>query len=420
MNFKITLTVLFSFIGLLILMLLVLDTTLYKLPGIYLKQTLSDEAQYVGSDVCGRCHQEQYSAWQGSLHSKIYKPKEEATIHADFSNPEEIGFTLDDVDWVIGSRWKQEFVQMRDGKGYVFPAIWLVKAKKWEIKKNKQERITGELCDGCHTTGFELTTQQFAEDSIGCEACHGPGGQHTISQKSEDIFSSPQVEVCSQCHTRGISSNRKTPFPVNYKLGEPMEKYFVTRKTWDGKIPIKHRQHHDEFTSSKHYKALDTLQKGKKEPKVPHADQPVEEGCLRCHSNKGKHNRGLLAVDDAKHGLTCVTCHNPHKSLYSKGETARVATICGSCHVNSLRKYGPKQESHFPCPESAVSCPDCHMPKIKYVAEKFDMRDHSFKIITPDIADQNKIPSSCSAGKCHDDLTSNQIIEKYDYWYGDK
>lgn len=402
----------------LLTLLLLSGVPVFKLSNIYFYNLISGDQQYVGSDICGRCHQEQYFAWQGSLHSKMYKPKDEAVIHADFSNPDEIGFSLDDVDWVIGSKWKQEFVQIRDGKAYVYPAIWKIEAKKWKLKKNKNEQIAGELCDGCHTTGFDFSTKAFSEDSIGCEACHGPGSKHVISQKREDIFSSPQVDICSQCHTRGISQDGKTPFPIDYKLGEPIENYFVTRKTWDGKIPIKHRQHHDEFTSSKHYGAFTILHKDERDRNITHAGQPLKDGCLRCHSHEGKQNNGKIDIDLVRYGLTCVTCHNPHDSLYSKKESVKVASICGGCHVNNLRKYGPNQESHFPCPENAVSCPDCHMPLIKYVAEKFDMRDHSFKIITPDVAEQNQIPSSCSVESCHGDLATSQIRNLYDSWYG--
>ena len=42
---------------------------------------------------------------------------------------------------------------------------------------------TGPLCDGCHSTNYDVQTKRVTEWNVGCERCHGPGSDHVASRE---------------------------------------------------------------------------------------------------------------------------------------------------------------------------------------------------------------------------------------------
>ena len=90
-------------------------------------------ATYVGSENCKKCHEENFKGWKTTLHSKmIQSPADIDTIEADFSsNDPDLTFTLEDVDLIIGSRFKQRYMKKIGDDYYLLPAQWNISTREW-------------------------------------------------------------------------------------------------------------------------------------------------------------------------------------------------------------------------------------------------------------------------------------------------
>ena len=56
----------------------------------------------------------------------------------------------------------------------------------------------------------------------------------------------------------------------------------------------------------------------------------------------------------------CVNCHNPHASKQAKLLKAETATLCGSCHADTVKSIAATTVKHAPV--DAGTCTVCHSP----------------------------------------------------------
>lgn len=115
---------------------------------------LAEEKRYVGSKVCGQCHEEEYKTY---------------------------------LKYAKKAHSFEAIVKMRD------------KLTPAEVRR----------CYPCHTTGYgepggfvdEKTTPELK--NVGCEACHGPGSLHVESEDPKDITADcKKIKlVCDKCHS---------------------------------------------------------------------------------------------------------------------------------------------------------------------------------------------------------------------------
>jgi len=227
--------------------------------------------EFVGSESCKKCHAEEFKSWKGTFHSKIVQPKKTGILKdvvakwaTDGKNP---GPTvtnvtgkpakLEDVQYVVGSRWKQRFLVKNELTGNLqfmnkqFNRL----SGEWENYGNKNDWNTN--CGTCHTTGYRILEvdkatgktlkSEFSEISVGCEACHGPGAKHVKSAKKDkkktifnpaNVSIEAQSKVCGYCHIRVDNELYKTaqgntredlPAPKvgdTYKAGDDWTKWY--------------------------------------------------------------------------------------------------------------------------------------------------------------------------------------------------
>lgn len=411
------------------------------------------KGKYAASTACKECHEEHFKAWAGTLHPKMFRPvASPGDILGDFehANPA-VNFKKEEIQYVIGNRWEQVYVRMIDGEYYPFTAKWLVRKKEWEpyLVNDWKETQMSKKCNGCHTTGFDPATLKFSEFGIGCEACHGAGGTHIINRKkgtshgctlchkeqkeyAPDIVSSPDPAICGQCHSRGIAIQEEAKkagfeFPVNFKPGSNLHAVFHQMaladdkkgKFWWGNGFSKNR--HQEFADwekSKHSQSLTFMTTHTHERK-----KTVEGRCLLCHSGDyhiAQSEKKRPTVETAKFGVTCVVCHEPHGMNAGGGSVRRPGTLlCGGCHIDSMTfSSAEKKRPHYPCPQSAVTCQDCHMPYVGLTGGAFTIRSHAFQVIPPAAAKEFNMPSSCQNGGCHADKTVDWAIRRFGAFYG--
>lgn len=112
--------------------------------------------EYVGSEVCRDCHEEEYDKFM----------KYAKKVHS--------------YDHII------------------------------RMKKNLTEAEFKE-CLGCHTTGYGQPSGFVSAEAtpllrnLGCETCHGPGGDHLKSEEAKDINGKLNSDICEKCHIEARS-----------------------------------------------------------------------------------------------------------------------------------------------------------------------------------------------------------------------
>ena len=421
----------------------------------YLHIDISDDPTYVTSDNCETCHQANYDSWKtNTLHPYMFLPvTSPEQILGDFdSDDPAVTFKKEEIEFVLGSKWEQVYARIIDGEYYPFPAKWYVIEKRWVPYKVKDWHNTpmSYKCNGCHTTGFDPNTLEFAEFGIGCEACHGPGSLHVqqkrkkydspcsychgeeeeLDTEGHHIIRSVSPSVCGQCHNRG-----KTPkgdavkgtqfnFPIGFKPGGDIRTFNFNPSTpkndkkgkfwWGNGLSKNRHQEFSDWSKSKHSKALQNMLE--KHADREFKDGPLEDKCLHCHSTDYRNAPAERkpTLDTATFGVTCVVCHEPHGHDKERPGFGDGTTLCGGCHVRSMAVNG---EPHFPCPIGAVSCADCHMPLIVKTGGFFSLRSHAFGIVQPKASQGVKMPNSCQNGGCHEDRSLDWAIQSFSAFY---
>jgi hypothetical protein len=324
---------------------------------------------YVGSSACQGCHSGKHADWITSGHpykiqklengqgpqyppgltsTKVIGPYVTYTIQPGVPMPPK-GYTWQTVGFVLGGYHSN--ARFLDTLGYVIigdTAQYNIPTNKW-VKYIQSPPGTQPYlysCYKCHTTGPSPTKTppfepypgiegSWAEAGVGCEACHGPASEHignpTIHPPKEGY------ETCNTCHARDRSETNKRVewLPTTY---QGISTGF-----------IRHREQGDMMLASKHHIA----------------------------------------------GMTCVTCHDPHKSVYYELGGLKASVTCEGCHPNHIiAGHGTDK----------ASCTDCHMPNAarngdhlsQYVSEQ---SAHFWNILTDPITMFENLDTTFVAGK---------------------
>lgn len=367
------------------------------------------DAHFVGSAKCVECHDENHKSWSHSRHPKMIQDlvKNPSVVVADFSKlPSDANFALKDAVYSVGGKFKQRFMMRKDINGnedYILGNYqWNVQTQKWQGFKPwkywykdayphaNEELPTSRACDGCHFTGY-MSKENRVESGIACESCHGPASKHVADPKSKVYIASlsdpvRQNEVCLQCHMRNRDIRLKDhnigeiygdarDYPFGYEAGKPLSKYKLV-------APFVLGQETKEFYANG---------MGKK--------------------NRMQGNEFVHSIK-AKHGITCINCHDPH-TLEPTAEKNSGNALCMKCHSFGS-PIGPHQSSlekhtKHKADSKGSLCVECHMPKVgKHTGKSpITVRTHSFGFVTPKETLEYKMPKETNACyACHKEGTS--------------
>ncbi len=336
---------------------------------IFVNGALAAEAGYAGSAACAKCHEDEYKSWQQSYHSKMIRPKNDAILKevvAQWANggPTKVNLTgapagLDDVAYVVGSKWKQRFlVKNPSTGGHLFlDKQWNTVVRQWENYGNKNDWDTN--CATCHATGFRLTSYDdkspaaqkwsIAEMNIGCEACHGPGAEHAKSKGKKPIYTfagksvEEQTRVCGYCHIRLENEQFKTA------QGNPSEHlpHPQVGSTWTPAMDwTKWYPEHVIIPGVQPEDKIDAVYKGDLAGMFKLDEQSKATGVY----DAGKHHQqyqeylqsGHYKAAKEKDRMSCNACHSAHVTD-AKPKPIVAKETCKSCHDASytVEKYMP-------------------------------------------------------------------------------
>ncbi|MFQ6106007.1 MAG: ammonia-forming cytochrome c nitrite reductase subunit c552 [Thermoplasmata archaeon] len=342
----------------------------------------------------------------------------------------------------LGSAWKQRYLAQIGNSRYILPIQWNTATSEWvpyhlsdwydtsgNPKPIAKDASWDRKCAGCHSTGVNITyntttqewTASWSELNVGCEACHGPGSDH--NGDATKIWKSADSQVCGQCHIRGSAKDDlgvagKAPgYPWNngrFKPGDSIDDYYNHNPSvWgDGNTSKSHHQQFNDWNQSLHKDSLVNL------VSKPYA----QDDCLHCMSTDYRlaPEGSKPNLTTAKWGIECVACHDTHEDPNEHQLRLPTDQLCIDCHT--MEGAGPGDTPDHsqkemllgdvnltevpgsPWMSGAVSCVDCHTPKVAKSALSYDISSHTFRAITPAHGIQYNMPNSCTVA-CHTDTT---------------
>jgi predicted CXXCH cytochrome family protein len=378
------------------------------LPAAAAQQPAAPAPHYTGSAACQKCHAEEFAGWkQSRMANVVTNPHDHPeAVLGDFTKPDPARtFTLDDVAFTYGSRWKQRYFTKRGDDYYPLPAQWDIKGKRWLPYQSaagtdwwlkyygptNMDRPTGPTCDGCHSVNYNIATKQVTEWNVGCEKCHGPGSAHVANPTRTNIVNPETLDyvrgndTCIQCHSQGRPTTiQPTPghaydWPVGYEPGKRLADFWALEELKPGTTNFfqyadltahKNRMQGNDFAQSNMYHR--------------------EMRCFDCHQVHGN-SPSLVPVPTNQ---LCLGCHTKENPAGLRGTVA--------------------QHTHHAAGSAGSQCAACHMPKIEQTIKDNAVSAHTFRFITPGDTERSGIPNPCTT--CHADKSTAWARDQLRAW----
>jgi Flp pilus assembly protein TadD len=349
---------------------------------------------YVGRDACRSCHAETWSTFTHTGMGRAWYPVDPAdtvedwTTHNTFDvpssglrytmttrggkffmrqaalDPQGREFAADERELtrIVGSgHHSRTYLVAIGNKLFQAPACWFTKDAVWdlcpgyEVNNEYFSREIHASCVFCHNARMEVlpgTRNAFREpipNGIDCERCHGPGGLHvdkwahgeTPTGAGDPTIVNPKrltpklrMQICFQCHLGDSQSTERVS-----RVEMPLESWRPGMPIEDAIVPFRF----SEITAHEYGLSAQV-------------DRMLLSRCFRESGGR----------------LECVTCHDPHVTVYRKDRPADFFTSkCVGCHGRDACK-APQGARRATSPPD--DCVRCHMRK----AEPDDHRHAEF------------------------------------------
>jgi predicted CXXCH cytochrome family protein len=371
---------------------------------------VSSSAHYVGSESCQKCHAAIYERWKKTPMANVVRdPKTHPdAIIPDLNTNDIARFTIDQVAFVYGSKWKQRYFTKIGDDYYPLPAQWDIGNKKWMkyhvpdtgadwwtafYPSDNMQRPTGPTCDGCHSVNYDIHTKQVTEWNVGCERCHGPGSEHAAHPTRTNILNPSGMDAvasndtCIQCHSQGQPRNgliegKAYDWPVGYRVGLHLADFWKLEDGTLGQTDFLH----------------------------------FADGM--AHKNRMQGNDFVQSAM-YRHGVTCASCHDVHGTDNDAQLRKPADKLCLDCH-GPTSPNGPytttlEEHTHHKDGSPGSQCVACHMPRIETqgVPGSF-VSAHTFRFITPAMTDKYKMPNPCTS--CHTAKSTAWASQELSSW----
>ena len=338
---------------------------------------LAPDVKYVGMNTCKSCHPNVHDTFiqtgMGRSFDRATLQKTDATFgeHAlvydtasnlyykpffrdslmyvlefRLENGDTVHQRLERIDYIVGSG-QHTNSHIVDFNGYVYqaPVTYYTQEGRWDMAPGfrgdniRFDRLLTTECITCHNhlPGFvEGSLNKYTEMPTGieCERCHGPGEVHAREKLKGQIVDTSQfidytivnprdlprdlqMDLCQRCHLQGVAVLNEGKTFFDFKPGMRLNEVFNVF------LP-RYTNSHERFIM---------------------ASQADRLRLSPCYKDTD---------------MTCITCHNPHKSVAATSRD-QYNNACISCH-------GGQREQACSAPMNqrqaeGDDCSGCHMPR---------------------------------------------------------
>lgn len=274
--------------------------------------------EYVGSETCSACHEEQFKSVSHTKHGKLGDVKS----------------------------WKDKVqgCEACHGPGKKHseePSVANIVSFK-----NKNPKEISETCLACHAGREEHSQFRRGEhwrNNVGCTDCHTAHGAEydkfkegsltqinraSVLQPQPAMLKASEQQLCISCHSE-VKSHFNKPF---------------RHKVLEGSMKCSdcHNPH------------------GGFEAKQTRLAAGVDQACIKCHTDK----QGPFVFEHAPLQIEgCSACHTPHGSANPKLlKRHQVRQLCLECHsgITAQLSEGPTGGPHDQRSLRSRNCTDCH------------------------------------------------------------
>ena len=358
--------------------------------------SLNDTVKYVGMNTCRQCHADIYATYietgmgksfDVASHTKSSADFNHAVIYDQYTDLNYKAFWQKDslkfmeyrlqgtdtihkrtvtINYIVGSG-QHTNSHIFNTNGYLCqaPMTYYTQKGKWDLPpgfengmNTRFSRSIGLECITCHNAyprmveGSENKYEMIA-NGIDCERCHGPGEAHVKQKQLGNLVDTSQFidysivnpaklsidlqfDICQRCHVQGNAVLNKGKSFFDFRPGMHLSEVMNVF------MPVYKGQEREHIMAS-------------------HAERLKLSQCYIATSKKIEANPQLAkTLRPYKNALTCVTCHNPHKSVKVTGKEI-FNNSCKNCHNPT--------EQHLCTAEAAAlkkagnNCVSCHMRK---------------------------------------------------------
>jgi DmsE family decaheme c-type cytochrome len=182
------------------------------------------------------------------------------------------------------------------------------------------------VCQTCHAGNRHLVfweSGKHAKNEVSCTSCHNIHGKQGKVAVSPFVTSTRpnEADMCGACHQQIRAATLK---PSHHPIVENKIKCSDCHNVHGALTPAMLKS------------------------------ETVNQQCYSCHADK----RGPYIFAHAAVEENCLSCHNPHGSVYAKLLNEKVPNLCQDCHDAARHPgtiYGAAGE--FNCPDGATTDP---------------------------------------------------------------
>jgi predicted CXXCH cytochrome family protein len=335
---------------------------------------LAEEVKYVGMQTCMSCHPQIHETFihTGMGRSFHYASQEKsdatfgdhAVVYDTASNfyykpffekdnmyvleyrlegGDTIHKRLEQIDYIVGSG-QHTNSHIIDINGYIYqaPVTYYTQEERWDMAPGfrgdniRFSRLLASECITCHNHFPEFEQGSMNKYSkmptgIECERCHGPGEVHVREKLKGNIVDTAnyidytivnprklsrdlQMDLCQRCHLQGIAVLNEGKDFFDFRPGMALNEVFnvfLPRYTNSDERFIMASQA-DRLRLSECYKQS-------------------EMTCITCHNP----HKSIEITPRQQYNQACMSCHTDDKTICTASEEARATqnNDCASCHM---------------------------------------------------------------------------------------
>ena len=405
------------------------------------------DEDYIQSKNCLACHQDHFSSWARTYHSRMTQEARPETVQGDFERDntleylnvkarmerrgDKFSMTFNfadgrvqtyNVDRTVGSRRIEQYLTKQPGQYTRLPIAYDLTNRRWMNLNGsffypdkddffQHQTLWDGNCVFCHNVKAQphLNTQtkqyntEVAELGIACGACHGAAAHHAeeaaspltrtlwhLSEGEPRYIVNPRklnaersLQVCGHCHGQRV----------------PQELNRIQEILGRG----------DPFNAGEDMlKIYKPVQRGTTIGNYAFANRFWANGSPRLTAYE---YQGILRSRCFTEGkqMTCLTCHIMHGSD-PKGqitEENRTNKPCLECHQELKTTESLTAHTKHSADSTGSSCYNCHMPRVVYGVMSVHPT-HDISVPNPELTATQAVPNACN--QCHLDKSVNWAI----------